>query len=311
MKKLQFCLPLLALLGALSKPESAFASGFAIIEQSVPGLGSAFAGAAATAEDPTTIFFNPAGLTRLDGISTSSAVYGIFPAARFKNEGSTIFNGFPLIGNNGGDAGVDALLPNFYAAVSLSDRLKLGLGVNAPFALATYYKNGWVGRYQGIESRLSTLNISPVIAYKLTNNLSVGGGVDIQYASAVLSNAIDFGLIGFAAGLRTRPQTADGFVKIAGQDWSVGYNLALLYEPTPTTRVGLTYRSRVNHTLKGVADFTVPAVAAPLTARGRFRDTDATAELKLPDSLSLAIRQEVSPKVALLADVTWTNWSRV
>lgn len=138
----------------------------------------------------------------------------------------------------------------------------------------------------------------------------MGAGLDIQYASAVLSNAIDFGLIGRTVGLRTLPQSADGFVKVAGSDWSVGYNLGLLYEPSPSTRIGLAYRSSVTHQLKGDADFTVPAVAAPLRARGRFTDTGAEAELKLPDSLSLAVRQQVSPKVALMADVTWTNWSR-
>ncbi|UBF25063.1 outer membrane protein transport protein [Kovacikia minuta CCNUW1] len=91
---------------------------------------------------------------------------------------------------------------------------------------------------------------------------------------------------------------------------SVGYNLGLLYEPTPTTRFGLAYRSRITHKLEGDADFTVPTSAAFLTRTGRFTDTDASAELKLPDSLSLGVYHELSPRVALMGDVTWTNWSR-
>ncbi len=157
---------------------------------------------------------------------------------------------------------------------------------------------------------MSTININPAVAVKITDNFSAGAGLDIQYAAAVLSNAIDFGLIGRSAGLRTLPQSADGFVKVSGDDWSVGYNLGLLYEPTSTTRVGLAYRSGITHNLKGDADFTVPGSVAALTRTGAFRDTGASAKLKLPDSLSLGVYHELSPRVALMGDVTWTNWSR-
>ncbi len=121
-------LPLLVALGIVSKSSPALASGFALSEQSVPALGNAVAGSAATAEDASTIFSNPAGLTRLSGNSTVTNLFVIFPSARFKNQGSTIVTGAPLLGNNDGDAGVDALVPNFYAAWSLTDRVKLGLG---------------------------------------------------------------------------------------------------------------------------------------------------------------------------------------
>ncbi|RCJ23857.1 aromatic hydrocarbon degradation protein [Nostoc minutum NIES-26] len=302
--------PILMLLTVSSTAHLALAGGFALNEQSVKGLGNGFAGGAASAEDASTIFFNPAGLTRLTGNSIVGASYVIFPTVSFKNQGSTVATGAPLSGNNGGDAGVDIVVPNFYAAWSLSDTVKAGIGINVPFGLATTYNRDWVGRYQAVESSLTTININPSIAAKLTDNFSVGAGLNIQYAEAKLSNAIDFGSIGRSVGLPTQPQQADGFVKVTGSDWSVGYNLGVMYEPTKSTRIGLSYRSPITQDIRGNADFTVPASATALTRGGRFTDTGATAVLNLPDTLSLTVYQELNPRVSIVGDVTWTNWSR-
>jgi long-chain fatty acid transport protein len=309
--KLQFwfLLPTIALT-VCHHPQVAQASGFALSEQSVKGLGNAFTGGAAAVDDASTIFFNPAGLTELEASSVQAGAYYIAPTVRFNNQGSSLFNGTPLSGSEGGDAGVNAVVPNLYANWSISDRIKLGVGVNVPFALTTEYESDWVGRYQAVKSQLTTININPAIAAKLTEQLSVGAGVNLQYANAELSNAIDFGLIGLSTGLPTQPQSADGFVKVEGNDWSLGYNLGILYKPDNNTRIGLAYRSAITHQLRGEADFTVPTATAALTQRGAFTDTDAKAELKLPDTLSLSIYQKVSPKFALMGDVTWTNWSR-
>lgn len=132
----------------------------------------------------------------------------------------------------------------------------------------------------------------------------------MQYADAKLSNAIDFGLIGFSNRLPTRPQTADGFVELNGDDWSWGYNLGLLYEPSQNTRIGLAFRSPITHNLEGDADFRVPTAAAPLTATGRFTDSDIRGKLKLPATVSLSAYQQISPRLAATADITWTGWSR-
>ncbi|MCG8368612.1 MAG: OmpP1/FadL family transporter [Pseudanabaenales cyanobacterium] len=294
---------ILMTLGVVGITPSAFASGFALVEQSVPNLGNAASGGAAGIDDASTIFFNPAGLTRLEGDSFVGAGYLILPTTKFRNQGSTV-GGAPALGGNGGDAGPTSFVPNLYGAWSLSDRVKVGIGVNAPFGLATEYDSDWVGRYQAIESELITININPTVAAKLTDNFSVGVGLDVQYARAELSNAIDFGsFIGLS-------QQADGLSEVEGDDWSVGYNVGVLYEPTETTRIGLAYRSAITHTLQGAADFAVPTAAAPLTATGQFTDTDASAELKLPDSLSFGVYQELSPQWSIVGDVTWTNWSR-
>ncbi len=294
------------------------ASGFALIEQSASGLGNAYAGGAAGAEDASTVFFNPAGMTRLSGQQIDVAGHVIMPSAKFHNEGSTHVlqpvTGIPLLGDNGGDGGVTKFVPNAYYTRMLNDRLVVGLGVNAPFGLATEYDPGWVGRYHAIESDVLTVNINPSIAYKITDKLSVGAGLNVQYFKAKLSNAIDFGTLdalgklGLPPGaLHLIPQLSDGFVKLEGDSWAVGYNLGVLYEFTKDTRMGIAYRSRIKHTLEGDAEFSnVPSGLAPVPV---FKNTGVKADITVPDSLSVSIFHSFTPQLMAMADFTWTNWS--
>jgi long-chain fatty acid transport protein len=279
------------------------ATGFAIEEQDAVALGTAQAGRAALADNPATVFYNPAGMTRLSG--TQAALSGIYigPTGDFDNAGSSL-GAVPLTGGDGGAFSSDAFVPTLYLTTGVSERLKLGIGVSVPFGLGTDYDPDWVGRYHTIEADLRVVNINPAIAYRLTETLSIGGGIDVQYLDAELSNAIDFGsLLGF-------PQALDGRATLSGDNWAVGYNLGLLYEPSPRLRLGLTYRSRVKHDVDVDADFDAPAAAAPIQAAGLFTDTGGSTEVTLPESVSLSAYYDVTPRWALLADVTWTRWSR-
>ena len=150
-------------------------AGFALIEQGVSGLGNAFAGNSASAEDASTIYFNPAGLTRLSGTQYNVGAHVIAPSAKFRDRGSSInpaLGGSTLFGGTGGDGGERGVAPNFYYARDLTGDIRFGLGVNAPFGLATKYNDGWRGRYHAIKSELITVNINPAIAFKATDQLS-------------------------------------------------------------------------------------------------------------------------------------------
>lgn len=297
---------------------SAMGAGFSLIEQGVSGLGNAYAGGAAVAEDTTTVFFNPAGMTRLSGQQASVAAHVIIPSAKFSNEGSTHVlqgvSGIPLLGGNGGDGGVTKVIPNAYYTIKVNDRLSLGLGVNAPFGLSTDYDHDWVGRYHAWKSEVFTVNINPSIAYKITDQLSAGAGVSFQYFKAKLSNAIDFGTLdalgrlGLPAGaLHLAPQMSDGSVSLEGDSWGFGYNLGLLYEFTGNTRVGVAYRSRIKQKLEGDAEFSnVPAGLAPVPV---FKSSGVKADITVPDSLSMSFFHSFTPQWSVMADVTWTNWS--
>jgi long-chain fatty acid transport protein len=162
------------------------AAGFALSEQSGSGLGTATAGGAA-GEDASTIYSNPAGMTRLTGTQVVISGALISSRIRFENTGSTnpagILAPSPL-GASGGDAGTNAFVPNIYLSHALSPAWRLGLGVNAPFGLRTEYESGWVGRFQSVRSELSSVNQNPSIAYRLSDIVSVGAGVSYQLVSA-------------------------------------------------------------------------------------------------------------------------------
>lgn len=294
---------------------NAFSAGYALIEQGVSGLGNAYAGGSASALDATTIFFNPAGLTRLNSPQFVAAGHVIIPSAKFTNQGSTHIlqprTGIALSGDNGKDAGVLALVPNLYFSMPLSQRFVAGIGINSPFGLETDYGSTWVGRYHAIKSSMMTVNLSPTVAYKVTDQLSIGGGINVQYIKAELSNAIDFGTmdaLGLFSPLRLglTPQGADGFARLKGDSWGVGFSLGVLYEFTKDTRIGATYRSRLKQKLKGDAEFT--GVPSALSALPVFKNGTIRSDVTLPDSASLSLYHNIDEKWAVMADLTWTGW---
>jgi long-chain fatty acid transport protein len=296
------------------------ASGFALSQQGVKQVGSATAGGAASAEDASTIFYNPAGMTRLRGSHMVVGGHLLSPSAKFSGNAATS-EGAPISGGNGGEAGFNALIPIIYYSRELNERLWVGVGVGVPFGLATDYDSGWEGRYHAIKSDLATLNINPSVAYKVNNKLSLGAGLNVMYARAELSNAVDYSAAclssapGFACtllgmGTPGTPST-DGQVSIEGDSWGYGVNLGLLYEVTQQTRIGVAYRSKVKQELKGDADFTEPT--GPLFIPPPFTDilTDGgvTAAVDMPASFSLSVTRQVAPKWELMADITKIKWS--
>jgi long-chain fatty acid transport protein len=282
------------LLAGLTQQVSA--GGFQLIEQSVSGMGTAFSGGAAQATDASTVYFNPAGMTRLEGSQTTAAIHIIVPQADFNDKGS-VGLGTALGTNESGDAGVPAAAPNFYLTHQFNDKVFLGLGINAPFGLATSYDDDWIGRYHAIDSELMTININPSIAFRLNDMVSIGVGANAQYLEAKLSNALDTFLISGGA------IPGDGKMELEGDDWGFGWNLGFLAEINEGTRVGLHYRSEIEYDVEGDADFSGNITLVP-----GFTDTDVTSDVKLPATLSLSIYHEFNPEWAVTADFSHTYW---
>jgi long-chain fatty acid transport protein len=314
-----------ALLAAVSLGHEAWASGFSIIEQSARGLGHAFAGEAGTAEDATTIYFNPAGLTRFPGTQIVAGGRLFVTSIDFKNQGSSVnpaLGGEPLRGGNGPNGGEVDVVPSLFVTHGLSPRWRVGLGVYAPFGATTKYDRDWVGRYHADESELETININPTAAFKVFDWLSLGAGLDIQYAKVKLTNALDLGSVceiyisqvglnpGDCPRLGLAPQEADGFVEVTGDSWSVGYNLGLLFEAGEHTRLGVAFRSKVDHTLKGNAEFTIPEKAKILQATGALTNTGARLGMTLPETVELGAFHEINAQWAAMAGIAWTHWAR-
>lgn len=281
---------------------SAQGAGFALIEQSASGFGNAYAGMAARADDASVQFFNPANLSWLPpGKQIVLGGSAILPNIKLKNaSASNTTTGTAIQGNDGGDAGTLVLVPNFYFANDVGQNLKFGLGITVPYGLTSEYKDGWVGRYNALKSELMTVNINPALSFKPSEKWSIGGGISLQYVKAELTNAVDARTI--TGGL----VTTDSYSKMSGDDLSWGFNLGAVYKPWDGTTLGASYRSHIKHTLHGEARFrhASPALGA------RVADSDINANLSLPETVSLSLAQKINDKLELLADVTWTNWSR-
>lgn len=269
------------------------AAGFALSEQNASGLGNAYAGAAAAAEDASTIFFNPAGMTYLEGSQIVGALHLIRTTGDFDNRNSQPAGVQPL-GNEGGDFGSLAAIPNFYYKQDINDQLKVGIGIGTPFGLKTDYDKNWLGRFQALKSELKTVNINPSLAWRLSEQWSFGFGISAMWAQAELTSAVNLG-------------ATASTINNKGKDWGFGYNLGAIYQITPDTRLGLAYRSKVEQHLKGDA-------RSPFTALngvpGSTLNTDITADLTLPETLSLSSFSRLDDHWDLLADITWTRWSQ-
>ncbi len=275
------------------------AGGFMLQEQSQVEVGRAFSGAAASADDPSTIWYNPAGMTELAGMQISSGVTALLVTSRQEDIGSTITDATssrPVGGNDGGTPFAPIVpVPTGYVSRQMGDSgLWLGFGVSAPFGLKLRYDNGFFGRYDSTYSNLLTLDAQSSIAWRLSDSVSFGAGIDIQYADVTLKSAW--------------PQpapSADGATTLSGDDIALGWNAGILVKLKGGVRLGLHYRSDVEHNLKGrnaLSGFTGPLS----TLNG---GTAVEAPLTLPGSATLSVSAPVDGDTRLMLTGRWYNWS--
>ncbi len=265
----------LAVAGAFAGGVSqAHAAAFALIEQNASGLGNSYAGAAASAEDASTIYYNPAGMSLLPGgMQISAGVALINFSAKFSDSGSSQ-TGTPAVpstqaplGGTGGDAGGLSAVPNFYFATDLAKDLKIGVGISVPFGLKTKYDPDWMGRFQAIKSDIKTFNVNPSVSYKVSEDVSLGFGLSYQKLDAELTNAVN------------------------------SYRSSIKYHVTG------------NVTFSGVPTATLTGISPALAAA--FSDGSVNLDIELPASASVALQHKLDPKWTLLGDVTWTGWSKI
>lgn len=281
-----------------------FAAGFQIQEQNVTNLGLAFSGTAALAEDATTGFFNPAGLTRLgesEIVLGATIIEGDFD---FTATNAVSSFGIPIIapaiavpGGNEDDPGRTAGVPVFAVSKRIDDHWVFGFNVNAPWGLDTRYQQTGIVRYIATDTSLQTLNFSPSIAYEILPCLSFGAGADAEFAKAEL-------YVQVGAGNAAR----DGFQKNRAEGWGYGWHAGLLWEFRESTRVGLNYRSHVNMKTEGNSEQLI-SLDAPSGA-GTYVMRRVHANVTLPEIATLSLYHAFNQCYAITADVAWTNWSR-
>jgi long-chain fatty acid transport protein len=261
------------------------ATGFQL-EQNASGLGNAYSGQAAAAENASTVYYNPAGMTRLPGAHLGVVTTFIGPSVKFSDAGgSAAPGGLPSPGGNGGEAGDWTVAPKGYFSYQVNDRVWLGVGLTVPFGLKTDYSGGWLGRFQSRRAELKTLDLNPSVAFRVSDAVSLGAGISYQKADIKVDRSTFLGIE-----LPTR-------INLEDESW--GYNLGALVTLSPRTRIGVTYRSRIKYDLAG--NSVVTGVAGP----------SVHAPARLPDTISWGIAHQLAPKWELLGDVTYTRWSSI
>jgi long-chain fatty acid transport protein len=300
---------------AFAFSEHSWATGFFINQQSVRGLGRVDAGSTVAADELGTIFFNPAGLTRVvrdwqDGehIRISLATHLIMPRSDQRSRTSVAATPGTLgapVPVGGGDAqnptGATPVLNGYVGRALLNNRGAIGLGFNSPFGLATRFEPDWHGRYDATEASLLTLNFSLVAAYRFDSGVSVGGGLDLQHARTLLATAIPDPV---APGGPTA--ATDGAIRTEGHNTlTPGFNVGLMYDINDRTRVGVHHRSGMKHEISGTSAIT--GLHGPLAS---FNGTvDADAEINLPAITAAGLRSEVAEQLVLLGEFAWFDWS--
>ncbi|MCK6407324.1 MAG: outer membrane protein transport protein [Rhodocyclaceae bacterium] len=286
-------IPALMMLGFAG---AAGASGFALQNQSGSGNGNAFAGAAAAAEDASTIYFNPAGMTYLPTGHTIALSGTILDRSiKYKDTGS-VGSPVPFLANaraNGGDAGGTAFLPHGYWAWSVAPDVWFGVGVGPTFGNKSEYDTNFIGRNAGYHTEIEQININPSFAIKVNDMLSLGLGVNLAHASLRLKQG--------------SPGTG-GYLDIDGDAWGFGANIGAMFQLSPSTRIGLSYRSEIDFDIEGdLKPNGLSGAAAVLFPRQKVVADGYTT----PGTFSMAVSQKLSDRWELLGDLTRTNWSSI
>jgi long-chain fatty acid transport protein len=279
----------------------AAAGGLLLYEFGTAEPGLAAAGYAARAQDASTAFTNPAGMTRLEGTQAMAGGQLMWLNNRFSiGEGTSPGLG----GSNGGRAiGASGFVPGAGAFVthSLSPDVSLGFSIAGNFGSIIDYDEQWVGRYRVQQATLLGIQFVPSVAYRVNDKLSVGAGINAVYGIFNQQVAIN----------NVLPAAADGRLEVDDRSWGFGGNLGLLYEVAPGTRVGLTWTSQVDLDFRAPAQFSGldPALSALLASRGLL-DAQLSIGAKIPQQVMASAFSQIDERWAVLGNVGWQQWSR-
>ena len=259
-------------------------AGFALIQQGTAAMaqGNAFV---AEADDPSAIYYNPAGLNQIKRPEAYVATFLNFPDREYKGPGGGDSETKPRMYHTGA----------VYLVYPVHDRVALGLGYFSPFGLGSDWPGDWAGRYITTFSQLKTYTLNPVISLKLTDNLSVAGGIDFLYSDVQLRRKIP---------IIPRP-LLDGKSDLEGSGTGIGANFGVLYEPLEGLKFGLAYRSHIQVIHDGRLVLSFPSFLRGIQPRS----VEGSAKLIFPPSITFGVSVNRFKPFTFNFDATWTGWS--
>ena len=291
---------MLGLVALLLAAGSARAGGLYLYEIGSPDVGLAAAGYAARAQDASTVFTNPAGMTRLQQPSLLAGAQPMYLHMDFSADGNTSREAAKLPGGGAADDGdSNGWLPagGMFYVQPVTDKLWLGLAATGFFGLALDYQDDWVGRYYEQEATLQAMMIQPAVAWKVSDQLSIGAGVAVQYGILDEKVAVN----------NVEPEIGDGELKVEDEDWTVQFNFGVLCEPVKGTRLGLTYLSAADLDFSDKVKFSGlgPGLGELLGSGGQTLDLGMT----MPQAVMFSLYHEIDNRLAVMANLGWQDWS--
>jgi long-chain fatty acid transport protein len=276
------------LLGMLSSAlisNPACAAAYQFYELGTPIVGTAAVGQAAVAEDASTAYFNPAGMGLFQSTQLMLGSQILVPYINFSRN----VNATSISGNNGSNAGQLTPGMDVYLAYHASENLRLGLSVTSPYGGALNYNDGWVGRYVVQNVIFYTINFNPSVAYRISDWVSLGAGLALEYMNLQETVALP---------IPTLP-LVDGQVKVSVANYAPGFNAGVMFRPSPSTKIGIAYRSRILHDLHGNTTFL------------RISTTPNTStKMIMPQSIIASLAQDFN-RFTLLGELGWANWAQM
>ena len=300
---------LAALAVGLAFSSAANAAGFMLTEQSAGALGRAYAGVGVDGTDLSGVYYNPATMTLHPGTQIQAGVVAVGLDLAYKSNNGNVtengqYNTQPI--------------PHGYISHQLNDSMWVGLAMTVPFGMGTEYDDNWALANRGISAEVLTFDFNPNVAWKVSDKLSIGAGMSIQYAAADLKMKDYINQKAPALG------TVNGEVDADSLAW--GFNIGLMWTPIENLRLGLSYRSKINHNADG--DFTLSDANVDMNVAGQLIQSgmltqeqllgmqallnnpqDATATISTPAWLMATAAWDVNDLLSLYATFRWTDWS--
>lgn len=280
---------------------SAFAGAFSLFgEANGRNSGDFASGAAADAEDASTLFYNPAGLAFLRGKQLVLSSTLVKAKSTLSNDSYTyLVDPAETKSAAGVSTNETAVLPSFFYSKNISDKLTWAVGMYAPFGLSTDWGNSAETRYAATLSKLEIINVSPALGVKICDRLFFGAAFDIQLG------AVDFNSVGGASGA---PEF-DSISTNTGKSVGFGGHLGFIYQMNPSTRIGLNYQSSIKHEFHGTSTLNGPLASSSLTPTVVSSNGLSSDPISMPAQITLSALHEANEKLTFTGTLAFTQWS--
>ncbi|GAA0225706.1 OmpP1/FadL family transporter [Marinomonas primoryensis] len=286
---------------SVAAASSAYSAGFALNDHSATASGKALAGVAASNEDISASFWNPALFVNAQDTTVFVSGAYVMPSMDVTNisaNNATAAGGSSITGSStNSDSVNNTLVPSFYLAKPLSDKTVAGISLNVPFGLSGDYGQDWAGRFHATETAVQDIALSFSLAHRMNDWVSVGASVQVHKAEIVLESGVG-STVALAGG--------EGVGRIEADDTGYGYSLGVALEPKKGTRIGLGYRSEVDFDFKGDVKYT--GVSTGLSTAKGLVDANVSDSVTLPSVLTLGLEQDLTPKLTLGLTAIKTGW---